>query len=278
MKKLDLNEIKMVELDILREVTAFCDKNNIIYYLTGGTLLGAIRHKGFIPWDDDIDIMMPRPDYIKFIKEYNKWDKKNYNITSVYNDKNTLIPYAKVCDTKTRKIERNIDYSDKFIRGIDVDIFPLDGLPNSYNNAKNFIILQQILNKIYVLLLTKYERHKNKLINIFKFSIYIFLKALKTLNVINVYKITKIINSNSAKYDFYSSKFVAVSVFPHYGQNEIALSYNFKKRIKVKFETDYFYVPLGYDEYLKGVYGNYMKLPPKSKRKTHHVSNSYWID
>lgn len=275
MKKLKLEELKQIELDILKEVTDFCDKNNIIYYLAAGTLLGAIRHKGFIPWDDDIDIAMPRPDYIRFIKEYDKWSKKNYNITSIYDDKDVLIPFAKVWNAKTKKIERNIDYSDKFIRGVDIDIFPIDGLPNNINKAKIFLVFQYALLKMYILLGEKYTKHKNKIINIIKFSIYTNLKILQKFKVISTYKIIKLINMNCCKYNFYNSKFVAISVFPSYGQNEITSGHNFKKRIKVKFERGYFYAPIGYDEYLRGLYGNYMKLPPKSKQKTHHMSDSY---
>ena len=100
MKKIETEEMKKLELDMLIDVAKFCDENDIRYYLSGGTLLGAVRHKGFIPWDDDIDISMPRPDYLKFVSTYNG-SSEFYQVQSIENNDKYWRTFAKVFDTRT---------------------------------------------------------------------------------------------------------------------------------------------------------------------------------
>ncbi|OBZ33321.1 phosphorylcholine transferase LicD [Megasphaera sp. DISK 18] len=100
MGKINNEQMKKLELSMLLDVAQFCDEHSIRYYLCGGTLLGAIRHKGFIPWDDDIDIMMPRPDYMKFVNSYNG-SNKNYIVKSIENDSDYWRTFAKVFDLNT---------------------------------------------------------------------------------------------------------------------------------------------------------------------------------
>ena len=104
-KELSLEEIKSIELDILKYVKKVCEENNLRYFLCGGTLLGAVRHKGFIPWDDDIDIALPRDDYLKLIKILD--DGHRYRSLSVYNNEDYYYPFAKIVDTNTILIEND---------------------------------------------------------------------------------------------------------------------------------------------------------------------------
>src|SRR5690554_8012817 len=112
MTEINKDELKRIQIGILDKVTTFCEENNIRYSLYGGTLLGAIRHKGYIPWDDDIDISMPRPDYNKFIKEFNLIDDVNLKINTYEIDKKYPYPFIKVSDERTiQKDFLNVNYS-----------------------------------------------------------------------------------------------------------------------------------------------------------------------
>ena len=123
MKKLTLDEVKKIQLEILAYIDSFCKKNNISYFINYGTLLGAVRHKGFIPWDDDIDISMDREHYNMFIEKFNQ-DSSKYKILSLDTDKAYFNNFIKVVDTTT-KIVDNRNYKT-FSCGVFVDIFPMD--------------------------------------------------------------------------------------------------------------------------------------------------------
>ena len=124
MKIITSEELKAIQLDLLQKTADFCKENGIRYYLCGGTLLGAIRHKGYIPWDDDIDISMPRPDYDRFISMFNK-PENDYQVIDMSNNKKYGLPFAKVHDTRTFVDE--LQYTkDQF--GVYIDIFPIDGV------------------------------------------------------------------------------------------------------------------------------------------------------
>jgi|AGTN01.3.fsa_nt_gi LPS biosynthesis protein len=125
MRELTQDELKDRAFELLKEFRDVCEKNNLRYYLTGGTLLGAVRHKGFIPWDDDIDVAMPRIDYLKFLKIYKREYDKN-NLFAYEINKNYKYMFAKLCDKDTSLIEFDFDCKEKL--GVYLDIFPIDGL------------------------------------------------------------------------------------------------------------------------------------------------------
>ena len=124
-----LDELKKIELDIMIKVHQFCEENGIKYYMIAGTLIGAIRHKGFIPWDDDIDIAMPREDYEKFLKIFPEYGKKN-NLLAVNNRTKPYYgrPMTKVIDTRTSLTEPEYRSDDPI--GVFVDIWVMDGVPD----------------------------------------------------------------------------------------------------------------------------------------------------
>ena len=132
MKELTLQEIKSVELEILSMFDEFCKKNSIKYFISNGTLLGAVKYKGFIPWDDDVDLLIPREDYNRLLKLFK--DSDRYRIFAIEKDKNYRYPFAKLCDMTTRKDE--FGYDNGLELGVDIDIFPLDYWDNDLENAK----------------------------------------------------------------------------------------------------------------------------------------------
>lgn len=147
LRELTVEEHKKIALDILIEIAKFCDENKISYYLAYGTLVGAVRHKGFIPWDDDIDIQMPRNDYEKFVRRFNAGHKHLQVVSPT--DNAAKHTFAKVIDTRTVKVENGINYKDNEYLGIDVDVFPLDGQPDDEKEYKKYYKKKHDLYQLY---------------------------------------------------------------------------------------------------------------------------------
>lgn len=268
MKIMTLEETKQVELEILTNVADFCDKHEIQYFLAYGTLIGAVRHKGFIPWDDDIDIWMPRADYNRFLKIYNKENSDSqYKVISPY-DKISRHSFVKVIDTRTAKIESGIDYSNGYL-GVDVDVFPLDGQPDDDGDFKKFY------NKKYLY----YKLHNNSIsamnFGSWKYRIY-KLAFFGTKPFKNVF--LRKCDNIARKYTYENSKLIgAVSTIYNSKKNRYKKDW-FNDSITVDFENKKFKIPVGYDEILTQMYGDYMQLPPIEKQVTHHSNNTYWLE
>lgn len=263
MREMAIEEIKLVELNILKYVDEVCRRKGIKYFLDAGTLLGSVRHKGFIPWDDDIDILVPREDYEKFFEAFK--DGRRYKMYWYKNIENYYLPFGKVCDTKTKIVENSATkLPDDY--GIFIDVFPLDYYPN---NA--------VLRKIYIL--------KSKW-----FRLLWSRAAFKTKNdsLKNLIANLVVGNKNPLFYaevlDKYVSKYLSNKAI--YARNMVAtvaigkpgLTEWFRYSEKLDFEGQKFSVPIGYDEYLILLYGNYMELPPLEERKYPHAFKAYYME
>jgi lipopolysaccharide cholinephosphotransferase len=255
-----LEELKKIELDILIYIDQVCEKNNLRYFLCGGTLLGAIRHKGFIPWDDDIDISMPRPDYDKFVKILKEADNKYKILTPEQED--YYYNFSKVVDSETILNECNHQTIDNM--GVYVDVFPLEGMPIDQDECeKHFIKLDKIRKRINSFSYLKPSFRKNiihyiKHLNLYKknkkSSLTIFQKEYEQC---------------VKKYNYDESDFI-YATGGAYGRKDIFPKEMFLNFIKVEFEGASFFVPQEFDAYLKHLYGDYMKLPPIEKRVSNH--------
>ncbi len=258
-----IDELRQIQLDILKKVALFCDQNNLRYFLAGGTLLGAIRHKGYIPWDDDIDIMMPRPDYEQFLKVFHAG---NCSIISYHTDPDCIYPFAKIIDDRTVMIE---DVVLKTKMGVYIDVFPIDGLPDSMEESKRFLRqLDPIRNKIMAKTVVL-RRRKGLVKNILIFGAKIVYLFSNYRN--NIIKLDKLCQQYSYQY----SNFVGAFIFG-YGIKERISKKSLENYILVDFEREKFRAQKGYDEYLSSIYGDYMQLPPEEKRKSHHFFKAYW--
>lgn len=282
MREISIEEVKEIQLRILIDVQKFCIHNNLRYYLAGGTLLGAIRHKGFIPWDDDIDIIMPRKDYMIFNKMYN-YKNDRYKVHSVFNDNEWGSTFAVVEDVRTKKIYD--DFNNSYDIGVCIDVFPTDGSPNNLFERRIYWNILNFFSRIAILSVQKFKvsRHyvdretvcgelKTYLRTVIKFLAIPIARLTKTINL------NLLINKIAMKFDVDESKYIGVSTFPHYGYKECVEATGFLKIEKRMFEGELFNTPYNYDEYLSNLYGDYMKIPPKEKQVSHHNFKAYWKD
>lgn len=258
----NLEHLKKIELDILNEIHTFCVNNNLTYFLWGGTLLGAIRHKGFIPWDDDIDIAMPRKDYEVFCE---KFSNNNYGVYCCTNNKYYPFPFAKAFDKNTLKIE-HCHLHKKYKCGIDVDIFPIDNYVETIQ--KTYRQRSRILKKFSLSLVLK--ESNNFIKKILKSIIYFYYNIFS--NATNRYanKINCLATKHKTDSDYLmlyaDSNLKKPLIFP---------AEWVKQFILCDFECYKFFVPSNYDSMLTKMYGNYMELPPEEKRITHHNFDFY---
>lgn len=249
-------------LNILCKVDDFCKKNNLRYSLAGGTLLGAVRHQGFIPWDDDIDIMMPRNDY-NFLKlHFNDFCKTLRSFDGIKTDLfECYFLWQKVEDMRTLMTENGIPHP---CYGINIDIFPIDGLPNN-----------RCLQK-YLVSIVGYLKHFFYLSWLQNNSGYSLKSKIKFLcaKVIGRKVITAVIEKITTMYPFSESSFVG-ALTGRYGMKEIHSKNVFEEYEYINFENKKFMCISAYDIYLKQLYGNYMKLPAENERET-HSSIAFW--
>lgn len=258
-----LEELKLCELNILKEIKKFCDQNGLRYFLAGGTLLGAVRHKGFIPWDDDIDVCMPRSDYEKLQATFNK-NNDRYKFVSMENDDDYCYLWGKVVDTQTTITERFCSQTKG--AGVYVDIFIVDDGGNDYKNVVKQLNKAKKIRQ--TLQMAKVTRKKKPFINRIKAVRYDLVYAFRKC----YYKKQKRI---STKYAGKDSKY-AVCFTAIYGEKEIYNKEIFRDAVKLKFEDEYFDVPIGYDKYLTQLYGDYMTPPPKDKQISNHAFLAYY--
>jgi len=250
-----LNKLHIVLVEILDEFVRICEENNLTYFLHAGTLLGAVRHKGFIPWDDDLDVGMPRKDYEKFIRLDTELFNNKYYILS-YKTKNEASKYclnfAKFCKTGTifaESYKESGTYS-----GIYIDIFPFD------NCAPQSIFFQAFLKNLALnIYRVKVNAIYKKTFKYLLAKIFCFFIPLKIINYIHENLFLN--NINTKKLSYLSSI---------YGYKRESHNYNVIFPLsKIIFENKYYFSPNNYDSYLKTMYGGYMTLPPEEDRRTH---------
>lgn len=256
--KLSIKDIQKMELDMLIELHEFMKKHQLRYYLIGGSMLGAIRHKGFIPWDDDIDIGMPRVDFERLLLLSEKLPEP-LQLKFFRNNELYIYNFAKIENKNTILIETDIKHLN-IKSGIYIDIFPIDGVPN------NKIIRKIHLIKIKLLFLLRNiccadSKKKRRLL---KQSMVILIQ-----NIFSFKFIIKELDKHMRKYSFEESKIIA-NYSGSWGEREIMPKSYMGDPVLYKFEKYNFFGVAQPDKYLKNVYGNYMELPEEEKRTSHH--------
>lgn len=269
MKEINLRDLQLAEIDILKEFIRVCKKLNLKYFLCGGTLLGCIRHEGIIPWDDDIDVCMPRKDYEIFLKKGQELLKEKYFIQNYKTEHEYTLNFSKIRNSKTTFIESTVKNLN-INHGVYIDIFPLDGYrpEKKIHNIKRDIIF--LIHRIHIS--SKYNLKNPERLKI------------KILNILN--KITKILYYNKSisqilekedkiaqKYDISDCIYVSTHDYITKSPGKLCVPKEyFGDGIIKKFEGIEVNVPVNYDGYLKRFYGDYMQLPPEEKRIPHHYN------
>lgn len=265
---LTVEENKKAQLDILSYVDAFCSKMGLRYYLGDGTLIGAVRHHGYIPWDDDIDIRMPRPDYDELIRIFNDGSKDSRYRLIEPKSKLAQNSFVKIIDSDTIKIEPYLDYKNGYL-GVDIDVFPFDGCPSDEQEFTEWATTIRSYDKAFLYKKRIWYRA------ILSRAKDFFCKRLhaKWLPFVSSDEILTTIENSFQEYPFDKSEYICgVNVVDCFRVPADAI----KAYMLVPFEDRTFRIPVGYDAILTAQYGNYMQLPPIEEQVTHHTNKVYW--
>ena len=272
MKDLQLDEVKEIELSILKEFHRICCDNELRYSLAYGTLLGAIRHKGFIPWDDDIDVMMPRPDFLRIVSIFDSECKNsNYSLVSMYNNDQYFAPLAKIYDKRTRVFQK-YGQIERVHFGVYIDVFIIDGLPEC--GEKEFYYQANRLREKWGFSCRKFfARHKSRniLLDIAGsvYSLPFRIRGYKYFR--NKY------DSFSRSYNYELSENVAVIEYGEGIEKEKMNRMEIEDYSVVVFEGYSFHAVSNPSAYLTKMYGDYLQLPPENERTSKHGSRFVWI-
>ncbi len=261
-KPMTMQEIQFVSLGILKKISEVCESNGFRYTLAYGTLIGAIRHKGFIPWDDDIDIQMPRPDYNRFLRYMVEHPIDNIKVFNHKYVKGYPSGISRICDMRYKLVEKVTKSCDL---GIFVDVYPIDGLASSYSEAKEVYGETDILRANLLRFINK-ELGFAYLLSKFMSPRYMLSGLILRLRGLS--SVQSELEKTASRHPFSECEYVGI---PNW--NWIRLVYKrewYEKYVKVQFEDSYFWASAYYDDILKAEYGDYMQLPPVEKRIYHH--------
>ena len=270
MRTMTLQEIQSVSLDIMKHVHTFCEEHGIKYSLGYGSLIGAIRHRGFIPWDDDVDIVMMREDFDRFCQIYQ--DSADFKLFS-FSRGNMFASCARVCDMKRTFVKTG---SPLFTEptGLWIDIFPLDSVDDDRVVFESKISdIKDIHNKIFQAralfrkLRLRDFRHIKRLI-------HRFLRG--RLKIDSLWGLVREQDSQCREFAPSSSKMMSMLVFPAYIDRDYSPKRVFNEVIDAPFEDTSFKIMKGYDEWLTIIYGDYMTPPSDNKAKRGHIVHKYY--
>ena len=261
------NDVHKIQVKLLKKFNDICELHNIEYQLFAGTLLGAIRHKGFIPWDDDIDVCMLRKDYDVFIEKARLELGEQFFLQTQETDKNYIMPFAKLRMNNTTFLEK-ANVGIEMHHGIYIDIFPFDNIYPDTFFGKVHLKKLRIIGRINLL------RNKNLCLSInsrwkskFCFFLNTLIKVIPTKMIIYYQnKYLRHYNNKNTEYVCHLTNGVSKDRIEKY----ITRSENFCDVIVGVFENECFPIPKDNHNVLKRLYGDYMVLPEKSQREPHH--------
>lgn len=256
----DFRALQMIELKMLLYFDAFCKEYNLRYYMAGGTLIGAVRHKGFIPWDEDIDVHMPRPDYEKLPELWAKYaDTEHYTLCITDKYKNYRHHVYSICDNHTTMIEKRTIHDD-IAQGIRMDILPFDGVPDNRLKAAIQFVWAMLFNVYNVQRLPENQGGA-----IMRLGVRILLGAIRSPGV--RYAVFMYAKKQMSRYDFETSPWVKELSAPLRSMKFRYPRKHFDEPLMLEFEGHMLPAQHYYKQYLEQVYPGYMQLPPEDQRK-----------
>lgn len=262
----DIKELHRLELCIAQDFIKICDTHRLKYYMLGGSMLGAIRHKGFIPWDDDMDFGMPRKDYEKFIKIAPNLLNKRLKLINYKTDPEYHYYITRIQDTQTKVIETRFEHEGKYTHA-SIDIFPLDGSPNNPLLRKIFftrIMMHRAMMSLHYKDSIDPERKRGLVEKL----VLALLKTLPTDKMFDAYKEKEIIDKLLKQQDMTKAK-ISGNIMGAYRTREMIPTDWYGEDSFYEFEGIKLRGLKEYDKYLSHLYGDYMKMPPEGDRKTH---------
>lgn len=266
----NLRKLQLEELDMLKLFVRICNDYNLRYYLLGGTLLGAVRHKGFIPWDDDVDVCMPRKDYNRFIGLAKKELPEQYYIDNYDLSEDYYYAWARICSRRMKVINHMANIPR--IEPVSIDLIPLDGFPDpGLGRSLHKLKLSFWWNLNQILQFDKLVDQKRQRGFIQK-AVIRFLGCFKWLGSIFSFKIClRKLNEILSRYPYDSDTKDVINYLAAYGFQETFTRESFGEGKEYDFEDQRFIGPKDYDYVCKTIYGDYMTLPPEDQRNKHHT-------
>lgn len=257
-----IRKMQLKSLEMFHYFKGFCEEHGLLVYLCGGCCIGALRHKGFIPWDDDVDVMMPRDDYEKLAELWPRYaDTERYSYVRTTEDMVTGDLMAKICDNHTTCV--TVYQQDKDIpQGLTLDIVPLDGCPsNSFSRR-----VQKMWALIFSLFCAQSIPEKHG--GLMAWGSKVLLSVFRGKRA--RYKIWRFAEKRMTRYRIADCSLITeLCSGPGYMQNEYPAEL-FSESVLKEFEGCLEPLPCGYDEYLRIAFGDYMRMPPADKQKPHH--------
>lgn len=270
MRQVTLSEHQQIIYELMYKLDDFCKENNIQYFLAHGTLLGAVRHNGIIPWDDDADVMMKREDYERFERLIIKNAPTGYKAYSINNTKDYYYPFIKFGKLGTCIIEKDWKCVPSEGIGINIDIFPVDGCPNDRDEAEKYVteLMSHIFEKLRFWTTVQWKNAPN-----LKYKLYYFIRTRRF--VLKNY--FKWLYRKPAKYSLRDSKY-NFSFWAFYGLRTLFECKSIDTLMLHRFGERDLPIPEDYDTILKTEYGDYMTPPDSASRESTHVHEGVYVE
>lgn len=271
-RKMSLKELQQSETETLAAFHHFCKAHDLRYCLGGGTALGAVRHHGFIPWDDDIDVMMPRPDYIKFVNLCKDGQMDDiHRLACREMDPDCPSSVARIYDTRTEITFNN--FRVPYTIGCWIDVFCFDGLPSNKRRRDRQFYKMRLLMDLYICCLTKFGgKRRSMSVTLLQYFLVPFLPFIR---MVGYKRYLNLYDHIVQRYPYEGSEYVGV-LAGRACEKEAMRKTDMEPYVLMDFDGYQFYVMKNYDEYLTNLYGDYMTPPPEEEQVSRHLIQVYW--